>query len=90
MPDTPAAPVIVADEPGTFPYGVLAERHPAILRQVAEDTPYGPEQRRALDALLANCTEGPVTPLPAGAHDRDRWAAWGMDDHAGRSWHDVP
>ncbi len=39
MPDTPAAPVIVADEPGTFPYGVLAERHPAILRQVAEDTP---------------------------------------------------
>ncbi|WP_268221094.1 damage-control phosphatase ARMT1 family protein [Streptomyces sp. EMB24] len=90
MPDTPAGPVIVADEPGTFPYGVLAERHPAILRQVAADTPYGPEQRRALDALLANCTEGAVTPLPAGAHDRDRWAAWGMDDHAGRSWHDVP
>ncbi|QER86627.1 damage-control phosphatase ARMT1 family protein [Streptomyces tendae] len=90
MSEIPAAPVIVADEPGTFPHGVLAERHPAILRQIAEALPYGPGQRRALDALLANCTEGTITPLPADAHDRDRWAAWGMDAHAGRSWYDVP
>ncbi|TWD18198.1 uncharacterized protein DUF89 [Streptomyces sp. T12] len=90
MSEIPAAPVIVADEPGTFPHGVLAERHPAILRQIAEALPYGPGQRRALDALLANCAEGTITPLPADAHDRDRWAAWGMDAHAGRSWYDVP
>ncbi|MGW4760918.1 damage-control phosphatase ARMT1 family protein [Streptomyces pseudogriseolus] len=90
MPDTPAAPVIVADEPGTFPYGVLAERHPAIVRRVAEDIPYGPDRRRALDALRTDCTEGVITPLPIDAHDHDRWAAWGMHAHAGRSWHDVP
>ncbi|WP_437046762.1 damage-control phosphatase ARMT1 family protein [Streptomyces sp. enrichment culture] len=90
MSDIPAAPVIVADEPGTFPHGVLAERHPAIVRQVREAFPYGPARRRALDALLAECAEGVVAPLPADAHDRERWRAWGMDTYAGRSWFDVP
>ncbi|MBT3149980.1 protein-glutamate O-methyltransferase family protein [Streptomyces sp. CHD11] len=90
MSDTPTAPVIVPDEPGTFPHGVLAERHPAIIRQVRDSFPYGPAERRALDALLANCTEGIIEPLPAGAHDRERWRDWGMDTYAGRSWYDVP
>ncbi|MEY7978214.1 damage-control phosphatase ARMT1 family protein [Streptomyces pilosus] len=90
MSDIPAAPVIVADEPGTFPHGVLAERHPAIVRQVREAFPYGPARHRALDALLAECAEGVVAPLPADAHDRERWRAWGMDTYAGRSWFDVP
>ncbi|MFE1012119.1 damage-control phosphatase ARMT1 family protein [Streptomyces sp. NPDC058794] len=94
MPDTPAeaAPVIRGDEPGSFPHGVLAERHPAIIRQVREAFPYGPEQRRALDALLASCTDGVIEPLPAGADatDHDRWAGWGMGEYAGRSWFDVP
>ncbi len=90
MSEIPTAPVIVADEPGTFPHSVLAERHPAIIRQVREALPYGPAQREALDALLANCTEGTIEPLPATAHDRERWTAWGMDDHAGRTWFEVP
>lgn len=90
MSDTPTAPVILGDRPGTFPHGVLAERHPAIIRQVREAFPYGPAQHRALDALLAECTGGALEPLPAGAHDRERWAAWGMDSYAGRSWYDVP
>ncbi|QEU88349.1 damage-control phosphatase ARMT1 family protein [Streptomyces viridosporus] len=90
MPDNPTAPVILGNEPGSFPHGVLAERHPAIIRQVREAFPYEPRQRRALDALLANCTEGEVEPLPADAHDRELWEAWGMDAHAGRSWYDVP
>lgn len=90
MSDIPAAPVITADRPGTFPHGVLAERHPAIIRQVREAFPYEPAQHRALDALLAECTEGTVEPLPDGAHDRERWRAWGMDTYAGRSWYDVP
>ncbi|MEU3661544.1 damage-control phosphatase ARMT1 family protein [Streptomyces sp. NPDC032940] len=92
MADTPCetAPVIVADEPGSFPHGVLAHRHPAILRQVREAYPYGPERRRALDALLADCTAGVIEPLPADAHDRDRWAAWGLAEYTGRSWFDVP
>ncbi|MFE2644123.1 damage-control phosphatase ARMT1 family protein [Streptomyces nigra] len=88
--DAPLPPVLLADEPGSFPHGVLAERHPAIIRQVRDASPYGPEQRRALDALLANCLDGVIEPLPADAHDRDRWAAWGAGDHTGRSWFDVP
>ncbi|MEU0068282.1 damage-control phosphatase ARMT1 family protein [Streptomyces sp. NPDC006332] len=86
----PSAPVILADEPGSFPHSVLAERHPAIIRQVREAFPYGPEQHDALDALLASCVKGVIEPLPADAHDRDLWLPWGMDDHVGRSWFDVP
>ncbi|WP_030940134.1 damage-control phosphatase ARMT1 family protein [Streptomyces sp. NRRL S-646] len=90
MPHAPSAPVILGNEPGSFPHSVLAERHPAIIRQVREAFPYGPAQHRALDALLASCTKGVVEPLPADAHDRARWEAWGMADYAGRSWYDIP
>lgn len=90
MPHAPSAPVILGNEPGAFPHSVLAERHPAIIRQVREAFPYGPAQHRALDALLASCTKGVVEPLPADAHDRARWEAWGMDEYAGRSWYDIP
>ncbi|MFG2551312.1 damage-control phosphatase ARMT1 family protein [Streptomyces sp. NPDC048581] len=88
--DTPLAPVLLADEPGSFPHSVLAERHPAIIRQVRESFPYDPERHRALDALLASCAKGVIEPLPADAHDRGRWTAWGADAYTGRSWFDVP
>lgn len=87
---TPFAPVILGDEPGSFPHSVLAERHPAIIHQVRDAFPYGPEQHRALDALLENCAKGVIEPLPADAHDGERWRAWGLADHVGRSWFDVP
>lgn len=86
----PTAPVIRADEPGSFPHRTLAERHPAIIRQVSDGLPYEPPQRRALDALLKNCTEGVIEPLPADAPDRERWHGWGMDTYVGQSWFDVP
>ncbi|AOR37019.1 hypothetical protein BFF78_10730 [Streptomyces fodineus] len=90
MPPTPFAPVILGNEPGSFPHSVLAERHPAIIRQVRDAFPYGPGQHRALDELLKSCTEGTVGPLPADAPDRALWQRWGLADHAGRSWYDVP
>ncbi|MFG2945906.1 damage-control phosphatase ARMT1 family protein [Streptomyces adustus] len=90
MPDTPVPPVLLGDEPGSFPYGVLAERHPAIIRQVRDALPYGPDERRALDTLLENCAEGVIEPLPDGAPDRDRWRTWGLDTYTGRSWFEVP
>ncbi|MFJ9539966.1 damage-control phosphatase ARMT1 family protein [Streptomyces sp. NPDC101225] len=90
MSDIPPPPVILGDEPGSFPHGVLAERHPAIIRQVREAFPYGPAQQRALDALLASCTKGVVEPLPAGAHDGERWQEWGAARYVGRSWFDLP
>ncbi|MCQ4195179.1 damage-control phosphatase ARMT1 family protein [Streptomyces parvulus] len=86
------APVILGDEPGSFPHGVLADRHPAVVRQVRDTFPFGPERLRALDALLASCADGVVEPLPAeaDARDRERWARWGLDAYAGRSWYEVP
>ncbi|MFF7985059.1 damage-control phosphatase ARMT1 family protein [Streptomyces sp. NPDC007901] len=85
MPDSAAAPVILGTT-GPFPHSVLAERHPAIIHQVRDAFPYGPEQHRALDALLRNCTEGVVEALPG----HDRWHDWGLDTYAGQSWFDVP
>ncbi|SOD81485.1 damage-control phosphatase ARMT1 family protein [Streptomyces sp. Ag109_G2-15] len=90
MPDTPTAPVILGDEPGSFPHSVLAERHPAIIRQVRDAFPYGPGQHHALDELLKSCTEGVIEQLPEDAGDLDRWRAWGLDDQVGRSWFEVP
>ncbi|MFF7192884.1 ARMT1-like domain-containing protein [Streptomyces sp. NPDC008079] len=58
--------------PGSFARSVLADRHPALIRQVADAFPYPPEQRRALDALAeetaapasADATSGPpIGPL---------------------------
>ncbi|WP_030741793.1 damage-control phosphatase ARMT1 family protein [Streptomyces sp. NRRL S-31] len=90
MSDTPFAPVILGNEPGSFPHSVLAERHPAIVQRVRDAFPYGPGQHRALDELLLSCAGGTVGPLPADAPDRDRWDAWGLPGHTGRSWYDVP
>ncbi|MGW3665319.1 damage-control phosphatase ARMT1 family protein [Streptomyces sp. NPDC005141] len=84
------APVVVSAVRGSFPWSVLAERHPALIRKVADAFPYGPEQRHALDALLRNCAEGVVEPLAASAADRGQWDAWGGREHYGRSWFDVP
>ncbi|UYQ62314.1 damage-control phosphatase ARMT1 family protein [Streptomyces peucetius] len=89
MPASEDAPVILSNEPGSFAWGVLAKRHPALIEQVREAFPCGPAQHAALDALLEETTHGVIQPLAADAHDRERWAAWGQG-HFGRSWFDVP
>ncbi|MES4907527.1 MULTISPECIES: damage-control phosphatase ARMT1 family protein [unclassified Streptomyces] len=89
MPENVDAPVILSNEPGSFARSVLAERHPALIARVRDAFPYGPQQHRALDALLTECTEGVISPLGAGAPDHDQWAEWGRG-HVGRSWFDVP
>lgn len=89
MPETADAPVILGNEPGSFPRSVLTERHPALVTRVRDALPYGPGQLRALAALLTESTQGVIEPLGPEAHDRDQWAAWGSD-HMGRSWFDVP
>ncbi|GGN73440.1 hypothetical protein GCM10011579_051520 [Streptomyces albiflavescens] len=83
------APVILSNAVGSFPWSVFAERHPALIRKVRDAFPYGPEQHRALDALLKSSTEGVIEPLGAQAADREQWDAWGQE-HFGRSWFDVP
>ncbi|WP_425825044.1 damage-control phosphatase ARMT1 family protein [Streptomyces fractus] len=89
MPDTPLAPVIHGNVPGSFARSVLAERHPALIEKVRAAFPYGPEQHRALDALLRNTADGVIEPLGDGAHDRERWDAWGSE-WFGASWFDAP
>ncbi|MFC9846729.1 damage-control phosphatase ARMT1 family protein [Streptomyces sp. NPDC060223] len=89
MPEAPAPPVILSNVRGSFPWSVLAERHPALIRKVRDAFPYGPEQQRALDALLKNCTEGVIEPLGARAQGREQWEVWGRE-YFGRSWFDVP
>ncbi|MGP3969878.1 damage-control phosphatase ARMT1 family protein [Streptomyces sp. 6N223] len=87
-----AAPVIVSSDPGSFAWSVLAKRHPALIERVRDAHPYAPAQRRALDALLAETGDGTIRPLSPDADARDRaaWARWGLADHVGRSWFDVP
>ncbi|MFJ9083732.1 damage-control phosphatase ARMT1 family protein [Streptomyces sp. NPDC102384] len=89
MSDTPTAPVIHGNVPGSFARGVLVERHPALIEKVRAAFPYGPEQHRALDALLRNTADGVIEPLDDGAHDRERWGAWGSE-WFGESWFDAP
>ncbi|MGW6834940.1 damage-control phosphatase ARMT1 family protein [Streptomyces sp. NPDC054949] len=87
--DVTGAPVILSNEPGSFAWGVLAKRHPALIQQVRDAFPYGRRQHDALDALLDEITNGVIEPLAPAEHDRERWADWGQE-HFGRSWYDAP
>jgi hypothetical protein len=82
----------VTGAPGTFAGSVLEQRHPAIVEQVRSAHPYGPEQLRRLDALLADALTGTVDP-PAGDPSRwpdvSAWSRW-LAPHRGRSWYDLP
>ncbi|MYQ42046.1 Protein of unknown function DUF89 [Streptomyces sp. LamerLS-316] len=82
-------PVITCREPGSFARGVMAERHPALIEQVREAFPYGPEQHRALDALLREILHGVVEPLGPGSPDRELWLGR-EPEHFGRPWFDAP
>ncbi|MEV7103354.1 damage-control phosphatase ARMT1 family protein [Streptomyces atroolivaceus] len=87
--DSGLPPVITCREPGSFARGVMAERHPALIKQVREAFPYGPRQLRALDALLHEVVHGVVEPLGFGSPDRELWLARGRE-HFGRPWFDAP
>lgn len=74
--------------PGTFPWSVLHDRHPALITRVLDGLPYSPDRQQALAELAEEIT-GVIQPLPPSAHDVAVWAQWG-GDHYGRSWYDVP
>ncbi|MEE4544670.1 damage-control phosphatase ARMT1 family protein [Streptomyces sp. V4-01] len=88
--------MITSADPDSFPHSVLAERHPALIRQVRDAFPYPPDRQQALDALAAETAwsaagtaAGRIAPLPAGAHDEARWGRWGRP-YVGQSWFEVP
>jgi uncharacterized protein with ATP-grasp and redox domains len=84
------APVIVSSEPGSFPYGVWHERHPALFRQLSDAFPFTPAQRRALDGLLDETLNGVIEPLPDTAHDHAVWSGAWDRGHYGKRWTDAP
>ncbi|OAR24952.1 hypothetical protein A8W25_17515 [Streptomyces sp. ERV7] len=83
------APVILSNQPGSFAWGVLAKRHPALIQQVRDAFPYGRRQHDALDALLDEVINGVVEPLAPSEHDYAQWADWGRE-YVGRPWFDAP
>ncbi|GAA3480419.1 damage-control phosphatase ARMT1 family protein [Streptomyces yanii] len=82
-------PVIMGNKPGSFAWGVLANRHPALIQQVRAAFPYSRRQHEALDDLLDEITNGAVEPLDPEDHDHEHWADSGRE-HFGRSWYDAP
>ncbi|HEY7595550.1 MAG TPA: damage-control phosphatase ARMT1 family protein [Actinophytocola sp.] len=84
----PDAPPILSNTPGSFPWSVLHDRHPALIQKVRGGLPYPPDRHRALDDLADEIT-GVIRPLPADAHDHDVWADRGRG-YLGERWYDVP
>ncbi|MFF3030101.1 damage-control phosphatase ARMT1 family protein [Streptomyces rubiginosohelvolus] len=84
-----SAQVILSNEPGSFAWSVLANRHPALIQQVRDAFPYGPDQHDALDALLDANNNGVIEPLAPSEPDHEQWSAWGRE-FFGRSWFDAP
>ncbi|MGB3440634.1 MAG: ARMT1-like domain-containing protein [Actinophytocola sp.] len=68
---------ITGNPPGSFAWGVLHDRHPKLIAQVRDGLPYPRKTGWALDELAEEIT-GEIRPLP------------GWEEHAGRSWYDVP
>lgn len=87
----PAAsvPPITSEVPGSFAWGVLHQRHPKLIDQVAHAHPYPPQLQRALDSLLVEITDGKTRSLPESAPDRSAWDAW-AGDYRGQPWDAVP
>ncbi len=84
------APVIVSNTAGSFAWGVLHDRHPALIERVRRATPYPPEQQRALDALLDETAEGGVIrPLDGSGPGAVQWQRWSAE-YVGERWADVP
>ncbi|NUU21763.1 MAG: DUF89 family protein, partial [Streptomycetaceae bacterium] len=71
--------------PGTYARTVFHDRHPKLLRQLAEAFPLTLAQRDALYALVDETLHGPVAPLPPDAPDAATWATWGKGRFA-RPW----
>ncbi|WP_020014164.1 damage-control phosphatase ARMT1 family protein [Promicromonospora sukumoe] len=83
-----AAEAILSNVPGSFPWGVLTQRHPDLIATVRRLVPYPPDIQTSLDQLLVTIA-GAIPPLPADAHDHAVWQEWAAP-YLDRSWLDVP
>jgi hypothetical protein len=79
-------PKLLNNDPAGFAWGVWHDRTPKLIAQIRDAHPYGPAQRRALDALWEEIDAGTIQPLPGDAHDRGQWAG----GYYGQPWRDAP
>jgi Damage-control phosphatase ARMT1-like domain len=82
-------PELLNNDPNGFAWGVWHDRTPKLVTAVRDAHPYGPGQRRALDALLEEVASGVVEPLGPRVHDSETWTLWGAD-YFGKPWLDTP
>ncbi len=82
-------PELLNNDPNGFAWGVWHDRTPRLVTQIRDAHPYGPRQRRALDALLQEISSGMMRPLGPHAHDHADWSVWGAG-HFGRPWLEAP
>jgi Damage-control phosphatase ARMT1-like domain len=82
-------PELLNNDPQGFAWGVWHDRTPKLVTQIRDAHPYGPGQRRALEALLEEIASGVMQPLGPHAHDHELWASWGAD-YFGKPWLDAP
>ncbi|MEQ7124991.1 damage-control phosphatase ARMT1 family protein [Actinopolymorpha sp. B11F2] len=82
-------PTIHSNEPGSFPWSVLHDRHPELIRRVLDSNPYPPRHQHRLRLLLEQATGGVIEPLDDAAGDHERWREWARP-YLGKRWYDVP
>ncbi|MFI6450394.1 damage-control phosphatase ARMT1 family protein [Streptosporangium amethystogenes] len=82
-------PELLNSDPKGYAWQVWHDRTPKLVAKIKDANSYGPKERDALDALLAEIFSGVMEPLGAQAHDREVWASWGAD-HFGKPWLDAP
>ena len=82
-------PELLNNDPHGFAWGVWHDRTPKLVTQIRAAYPYGPAQRRALEALLEEIASGVMEPLGMHAHDHGTWASWGAE-YFGKPWLDAP
>jgi Damage-control phosphatase ARMT1-like domain len=80
---------LLNNDPQGFAWGVWHDRTPKLVTQILDAHPYGPGQRRALEALLEEIASRVMEPLTPHAHDHDLWVSWGAD-YFGKPWLDAP
>jgi uncharacterized protein with ATP-grasp and redox domains len=82
-------PELLNNDPQGFAWGVWHDRTPKLVGQIRGAHPYGPGQRRELEALLEEISSGVMEPLGPHTHDHELWAAWGAE-YFGKPWLDAP
>jgi hypothetical protein len=82
-------PELLNNDPHGFAWGVWHERTPKLISQIRDAHPYGPVQRRGLEALMEEISSGLMAPPAPDAPDQEIWNSWGQD-YFGQPWVDAP